>query len=59
VGRVGGHWPVIAARPGRTGPDMAGSAVKDHVVYPLQKWVINPIVTLAHNPGFPPPGDAG
>jgi deazaflavin-dependent oxidoreductase (nitroreductase family) len=37
---------------------MAGSAVKDRVVYPLQKRVINPIVMLAHNLGFPPPGDA-
>ena len=33
---------------------MAGSAVKDRVVYPLQKRVINPIVMLAHNLGFPP-----
>lgn len=49
---------MIAARPGRTGPDMAGSAAKDRVVYPLQKRVINPIVMLAHNLGFPPPGDA-
>ena len=37
---------------------MAESAVKDRVVYPLQKRVINPIVMLAHNLGFPPPGDA-
>jgi F420H(2)-dependent quinone reductase len=37
---------------------MAGSAVKDRLVYPLQKRVINPIVMLAHNLGFPPPGDA-
>jgi hypothetical protein len=37
---------------------MAGSAAKDRVVYPLQKRVINPIVMLAHNLGFPPPGDA-
>jgi len=37
---------------------MAGSAVKDRVVYPLQTRVINPIVMLAHNLGFPPPGDA-
>ena len=37
---------------------MAGSAVKDRVVYPLQKRVINPIVMLAHDLGFPPPGDA-
>jgi len=37
---------------------MAGSAVKDRVIYPLQKRVINPVVMLAHNLGFPPPGDA-
>jgi deazaflavin-dependent oxidoreductase (nitroreductase family) len=37
---------------------MAGSAAKDRVVYPLEKRVINPIVMLAHNLGFPPPGDA-
>ena len=37
---------------------MAGSAVKDRVVYPLEKWVVNPIVMIAHNLGFPPPGDA-
>jgi hypothetical protein len=49
VGRAGGHWPMIAARPGRAGPDMSGSAVKDRVVYPLQKRVINPIVMLAHS----------
>jgi hypothetical protein len=28
------------------------------VVYPLQRRVINPIVMLAHDLGFPPPGDA-
>ena len=37
---------------------MAGSAVKDRIVYPLQARVINPIVMLAHDLGFPPPGDA-
>jgi deazaflavin-dependent oxidoreductase (nitroreductase family) len=37
---------------------MAGPAAKDRVVYPLQKLVVNPIVMLAHNLGFPPPGDA-
>ena len=37
---------------------MGGSAAKDRVVYPLQKWVVNPIVMLAHNLGIPPPGDA-
>jgi deazaflavin-dependent oxidoreductase (nitroreductase family) len=37
---------------------MAGSAVRERVVYPLQARVINPIVMLAHNLGFPPPGDA-
>ena len=37
---------------------MAGSAAKDRVFYPLQKWVVNPVVMLAHNLGIPPPGDA-
>ena len=37
---------------------MAGSAARDRVVYPLQKRVVNPVVMLAHNLGFPPPGDA-
>ena len=37
---------------------MAGSAVKERVIYPLQTRVINPIVMLAHNLGLPPPGDA-
>ncbi len=37
---------------------MDGSAVKDRVVYPLQRRVINPVVMLAHDLGFPPPGDA-
>ena len=37
---------------------MAGSAAKDQIVYPLEKWVINPIVMLAHNLGLSPPGDA-
>src|SRR5262245_30512939 len=37
---------------------MAGAVVKDHVVYPLQTRVINPIVMLAHDLGIPPPGDA-
>jgi hypothetical protein len=37
---------------------MAGSAAKDRIVYRLQKWVVNPIVMLAHNLGIPPPGDA-
>lgn len=27
-------------------------------MYPLQKRVINPLVMLAHDLGFPPPGDA-
>ena len=31
---------------------MAGSSVKDRVVYPLEKWVVNPIVMLAHNLGL-------
>jgi len=37
---------------------MAGSAVKDRFIYPLQTRVINPIVMLAHQLGIPPPGDA-
>ena len=37
---------------------MAGSAVKDRILYPLQTQVINPIVMLAHDLGLPPPGDA-
>ena len=37
---------------------MAHSAVKDRVVYPFEKWVVNPIIMLAYNLGFPPPGDA-
>jgi deazaflavin-dependent oxidoreductase (nitroreductase family) len=37
---------------------MAGSTVRERVVYPLQARVINPIVMLAHDLGFPPPGDA-
>jgi deazaflavin-dependent oxidoreductase (nitroreductase family) len=37
---------------------MAGSALKDRVVYPLEKWVVNPVVMIAHNLGLPPPGDA-
>ena len=37
---------------------MAGSAVKDRVVYTFEKRVVNPIVMLAHDLGFPPPGDA-
>jgi hypothetical protein len=38
--------------------EVAGSAAKERVVYPLQKRVINPIVILAHDLGIPPPGDA-
>ena len=37
---------------------MAGSAAKDRVVYPLQKWAVNPIVPLGHDLGIPSPGDA-
>ncbi len=37
---------------------MAGSAVRDRLVYPLQKRVVNPIVRLAWGLGLPPPGDA-
>jgi hypothetical protein len=37
---------------------MAGSVLKDRVVYPLEKWVVNPVVMIAHNLGLPPPGDA-
>jgi hypothetical protein len=49
---------MMTVRPEGQGPEMAGSAAKDHVVYPLQKRVVNPIVMLAHNLGIPPPGDA-
>ncbi len=37
---------------------MPRSSVKDRIVYPLQRRVINPVVMLAHDLGFPPPGDA-
>ena len=37
---------------------MAGSTAKARMVRPLQKWVLNPVVMLAHNLGLPPPGDA-
>jgi deazaflavin-dependent oxidoreductase (nitroreductase family) len=37
---------------------MAGSAIKERVIHPLQTRVINPIVMLAHDLGLPPPGDA-
>jgi len=37
---------------------MARSPTKDRVIYPLEKWVVNPIVMLAHDLGLPPPGDA-
>lgn len=40
------------------GTEMAGSGAKARVVYPLEKWVVNPLVMLAHNLGIPPPGDA-
>src|SRR5260370_22778428 len=46
-----------AARKG-TGPDMAGSDAKDRIIYPLEKRVVNPIVLLAWDLGFPTPGDA-
>jgi deazaflavin-dependent oxidoreductase (nitroreductase family) len=36
---------------------MAGS-VRDRVIYPLEKRVINPAVMLAWRLGIPPPGDA-
>jgi hypothetical protein len=36
---------------------MAGSAAKDRVVCPLQKWAVNPIVPLEHDLGIPSPGD--
>ena len=39
-------------------PEMARSPTKDRVIYPLEKWVVNPIVMLAHDLGLPPPGDA-
>jgi deazaflavin-dependent oxidoreductase (nitroreductase family) len=37
---------------------MAGSAAKNRVVYPFEKWLVNPIVMLAHKLGCPPPVDA-
>jgi hypothetical protein len=37
---------------------MAGSAAKDRVVHPLQKWAVNPIVPLEHDLGIPSLGDA-
>jgi deazaflavin-dependent oxidoreductase (nitroreductase family) len=37
---------------------MAGSDAKDRIIYPLEKRVVNPIVLLAWDLGFPPPGDA-
>jgi deazaflavin-dependent oxidoreductase (nitroreductase family) len=37
---------------------MAGSALKARVVYPTEKWLVNPVVMLAHKLGIPPPGDA-
>src|SRR5215467_1821258 len=43
MGRASDHRPVVTQRLGRTGPEMAGSAVKDRVVYPLQKWVANSV----------------
>src|SRR5260370_17014533 len=41
-----------------TGRDMAGSDAKDRIIYPLEKRVVNPIVLLAWDLGFPTPGDA-
>lgn len=37
---------------------MAISSAKDRIVYPLEKWVINPLVMIAWRLGIPPPGDA-
>jgi hypothetical protein len=37
---------------------MAGSAAKNRVVYPLQKWPVNPIVPFEHDLGIPSPDDA-
>jgi hypothetical protein len=37
---------------------MAGSAAKDRVVDPLQRWAVNPIVPLEHDLGIPSAGDA-
>ncbi len=37
---------------------MLGSAVKERVVDPFQKSVLNPLVRLAFELGIPPPGDA-
>ena len=36
---------------------MAGSAAKDRVVCPLQKWAVNPVAPLEHDLGVPSPGD--
>ena len=37
---------------------MAMSSAKARIVYPLEKWVINPLVMIAWRVGIPPPGDA-
>jgi hypothetical protein len=37
---------------------MAGSDAKDRIIYPLEKRVVNPVVLLARDLGFPTPGDA-
>ena len=37
---------------------MAGSAVKQRVLHPLQRSVVNPLVKLAWGLGIGPPGDA-
>ena len=58
MGRACGHWPVIAAAPEGTGPDMGGSDVKDRMVYPLRKAGGQPGRPACARPGFPPPGDA-
>ena len=34
------------------------ASVKDHIFYPLEKRVVNPVVLLAWRLGIPPPGDA-
>jgi deazaflavin-dependent oxidoreductase (nitroreductase family) len=58
VGRAVWFSASDCLRPGRTGPDMPGSAAKNHVIHPFQKRLVNPVVKLAWALGIPPPGDA-
>lgn len=37
---------------------MARSAAKERLVYPLQRWAVNPILPLKHILGIPSPGGA-